>query len=578
VLFMNSDVELAPGCIAAALHRLNADSMIGAVGGKVVRTHGLLQEAGSILWRDGGASGYLRDASQLAPEAEFVRDVDFCSGVFLLVRGAPLRALGGFDAAFAPAYYEDADLCVRLWQAGYRVVYDPAVQLTHYEHGSARSADAPQALMEQHRKIFCRKHRAWLKQRHAPSARSDVFARSAGAPKSRVLFIEDTVPLRGTGSGYVRANDILRSMVALGYEVTVFPMNGCRFEIARAVADLPDTVEIMHDCNIGHLAEFLERRPGYYDAIWVSRAHNLDKARPALERTYPDPNRVSIILDTEAVFALRAAVRAAMTGAAFDLDRALDREFANAWLCQRVVAVSEAEAEVLRRHGLSDVAVLGTMREPTPTPRRWQERAGLLFVGSVHATDSPNYDSLCWFIDEVLPLLREQIGTGARLTIAGYTAPGVSLGRWRGHPDVELLGAIEDLVPLYDRHRVFVAPTRFAAGVPYKVCEAAGYGLPVVASELLCRQLGWADGTEIMAGDVRVPARFAGQIARLYRSPEPWHRLRTNAAARLARENAPADYRERLSAILAPLPPPRAASVPLRPTLVPESRYPAAAE
>ena len=579
VLYMNNDIELAPGCIAAALCRLDTDPAIGAVGGKVLRTHGALQEAGSIIWRDGRASGYLRDASPLAPEAGFVRDVDFCSGVFLLVRGAPLRALGGFDEAFAPAYYEDADLCVRLWQAGYRVVYDPAVQLTHYEYGSARSADAPLALMERHRQTFCRKHRRWLKHRYAHDNRLDVFARSRSAPSHRVLFIEDTVPLHATGSGYGRANDILRGMVALGCEVTVFPVNGCRFEMARVLADLPETVEIMHDRNVTDLDQFLEQRPGYYDVIWVSRAHNLDKIGPALERTYADPDRVSIVLDTEAVFSLREAVRAAMAGTVFDLGRALDREFANVWLCQRVVAVSAAEAQILRRLGLSDIAVLGTMREPTPTPLPYHERTGLLFVGSVHATDSPNYDSLRWFIDEVLPLVREQLGARARLTVAGYTAPGVNLGRWRAHPDVELRGAVEDLAPLYDAHRVFVAPTRYAAGAPYKVYEAAGHGLPVVASELLCRQLGWADGTEILAGDVSDPALFARQIADLYGSAELWTRLRANAVARLQRENAPAEYHTRLCGILEPLPTPaRASPRMLRPTLVPESLYPAAAE
>ena len=45
----------------------------------------VLHEAGGIVWRDGTIAGYLRDASPLAPEANFLRDVDFCSRAFLLV-------------------------------------------------------------------------------------------------------------------------------------------------------------------------------------------------------------------------------------------------------------------------------------------------------------------------------------------------------------------------------------------------------------------------------------------------------------------------------------------------------------
>jgi GT2 family glycosyltransferase len=125
VLYLNNDLELAPGAIAAGLHRLKSDTQIGAVGGMIVRTHGVLQEAGGIVWRDGSTQGYMRDASPLAPEANFVREVDFCSGAFLMARRALLVELKGFDEAFVPASYEDVDLCLRMAAAGYRVVYDP---------------------------------------------------------------------------------------------------------------------------------------------------------------------------------------------------------------------------------------------------------------------------------------------------------------------------------------------------------------------------------------------------------------------------------------------------------------------
>jgi hypothetical protein len=93
MLFLNNDVELAPGAVAAALSRLGSDPTIGAVGGKVIRTNGLLQEAGNIVWRDGTTTGYLRDGSPLAPEATFVRDVDF---LFSRFSDSPSQ-LAGYD-------------------------------------------------------------------------------------------------------------------------------------------------------------------------------------------------------------------------------------------------------------------------------------------------------------------------------------------------------------------------------------------------------------------------------------------------------------------------------------------------
>ncbi len=140
---MDSAVELAPGALAAALRRLQSDAGIGAVGGKLVGAHGRLEAAGGIVWRDGTTLGYLRDGSPLAPEANFVRDVDFCSTTFLLLRAALLHQLEGFDEAFAASGYADVDLCLRIAEAGSRVVYDPAVvvsRLTQIGPGPGRGA------------------------------------------------------------------------------------------------------------------------------------------------------------------------------------------------------------------------------------------------------------------------------------------------------------------------------------------------------------------------------------------------------------------------------------------------------
>ena len=51
----------------------------------------------------------------------------------------PTRDAGGFDARYAPAYYEDADYCARLWAHGYSVRYEPRAVAVHHEFGSATS-------------------------------------------------------------------------------------------------------------------------------------------------------------------------------------------------------------------------------------------------------------------------------------------------------------------------------------------------------------------------------------------------------------------------------------------------------
>jgi GT2 family glycosyltransferase len=548
-LYLNNDIELAPGAIAAALRRLASDPQIGAVGGLVLRSNNVIQEAGNIIWRDGSTEGYLRDASPLAPEANFVRDVDFCSGVFLMTRRALLDQLQGLDPAYAPAYYEDTDLCRRIAHAGYRVVYDPAIVITHLEYGSAPSSGAAQTEIARARRIFQDKHAEWLNRRPHRSDPARLTARNANTTQRRILFVEDTVPLRMIGSGFVRSNDLIRTMASMGYAVTVYPLNGCPFEPAHIYADMPDTVEVMHQHARAQFGEFLAQRTRYYDVIWIARTHNFDSIHPILAQSAAPT--LLIVLDTEAIASIRLAEQAALEDRPFDLHDAIDRELANADFADRLVATTQAEATFLHDRGFRDVTVIGHMRTPSPSPSPFAQRSGMLFVGAIHRTDSPNYDGLCWLIDSVMPLIEQALGSQTQLTIAGYIGVDVALDRFLKNPRVRLLGAVADLAPLYDSHRVFVAPTRFAAGKPYKVHEAASFGLPVVATSLLCRQLGWTDQRDLLAADAADPDAFAGFAVALQQDEALWNTVRENALQRLCDDDQQS-YREAITGIIGP--------------------------
>ncbi len=543
LLYMNNDVELGHGAIAAARARLHSAPDIGAVGGKIVRTHGVLQEAGSIIWNEGTTVGYLRDALPLAPEANFVREVDYCSAVFLLCRAEAVKALGGFDEDFAPAYFEDADLCVRLRAQGLRTLYDPAVTLEHLEFGSAATTEASMALMRRGRRIFRKKHEATLSGQYAPGERNQLAARGRGG-KPRLLFIEDTIPLRRLGSGFVRSNDIVRAIVAAGYEVHVFPMNGAPYDYMSLYGDLPDTVEVLADRDAQALPDFLAERRGVYELIWIARTHNLDRVRPFLARAGAG---VRVILDTEAVASARAAIK---QGAGFDLSAALLDEFACAADAHALLAVNAAEATLLEQILHRPVTILGTACAPAPTPAGFAARGGLLMVAAIHQEDSPNLDALAWYARDIYPALAALMSEPPMLHVAGHAARGIDLSRFAGHPGLVLHGEQGDLSGFYNQARVFVAPTRFAAGTPYKLFEAARFGLPSVATSLLADQLGWRDGAALLTAPADDAAFFAAQIARLYTDEALWTRLREGALATLARENRVEDFNASVAQIL----------------------------
>lgn len=73
------------------------------------------------------------------PDVRQPISVDWVSGACMLVRCAAFEAVGGFDEGFF-LYWEDADLCRRLRDAGWRTVYDPGATVHHVAGSSSRHA------------------------------------------------------------------------------------------------------------------------------------------------------------------------------------------------------------------------------------------------------------------------------------------------------------------------------------------------------------------------------------------------------------------------------------------------------
>ena len=332
----------------------------------------------------------------------FVRDVDFCSALFFLARRDILSALQEQQSGLAGTAHDAADLCVRIHESGFRVIYEPDALAFLTNHPSDHAADGQAA--------FVAAHSAWLATRPVFDPAAALSARAPDRGQTHVLYVEDALPLRRIGSGFVRSNEVVRALVASGAAVTVFPMQENHFPLSIVRAELPDEVEVMHDRHAVDFPGFIAARRDYYDTIWIARTHNLDQLHEALADLEPNvsesanfaapgvsnlptqsaallgetfdlnmvlrqafgqldgptgpeiatvprggvdddcvPSRpIRIVVDTEAVASVRQAEQAALLNQAFDLETALRQEFRHLDAAMDVVAVTEAEAEIIR--------------------------------------------------------------------------------------------------------------------------------------------------------------------------------------------------------------------------------------
>lgn len=549
LLLLNNDAQLQGDSISAALKTLTSSADIGAVGGRIILPDGTLQEAGSIIWQDGSCLGYGRGESPFAPEFMFKRDVDYCSAVFLLTRRAQFLAAGGFDEAFAPAYYEETDYCVRLWKEGKRVVYDPGVSVLHYEFASSASKQTAIVLQAEHREIFVARHREWLAAQPFFSEQNLLEARTHRRGAKRILYLDDRVPHTQLGSGFPRSNRILQALVELGAQVSCYALNFPEEEWQSVYRDIPGEVEVILERGRTGLEKFLMERVGWYDVIFISRPHNLAVLKSVFDRHPQLSGQAKIVYDAEALFSLREIESLRLQGktvSAQTQQRLVEEEVQLAQGCHSIISVSEREREEFIRGGHKDVFVLGHTLAPAPTPNSFDARKDILFVGAVNELDSPNADSVIWFSKKILPLLRKQLGESVKFLVAGSIAP--SIRAQLETASVHVLGRVEDLTELYNTTRLFVAPTRFSAGIPHKVHEAAAHGLPVVATTLIGTQLGWRHEAELLLADNE--HIFAAACAKLYQERQLWNSIRQNALERIKTECCPVAFSTQLRAIV----------------------------
>lgn len=556
LLFLNNDTQILGDSITVAVNTLNSSEDIGAVGGKLILPDGTLQEAGSMIWKDGSCVGYGRGDSPTAPQYMFQRSVDYCSAAFLLTRRELFLELGGFDEDYQPAYYEETDYCVRLQKLGKKIIYNPKVSILHYEFASSSHSSSSKhaiALMDKNQKILKSKHQDWFQlHQYAPDLKNILLAR-ARENRKRILFIDDRVPHPYLGSGYTRSHSILCGMVALGYAVTLYPTDlSCTEDWTSIYADISTEVEVMRGYHLLLLEDFLRERKGYYDIVFVSRPHNMKHFNVILSKEN-SLEQTKIIYDAEAIFCHRELEQRRLQGNPVTVDRvkiALNQELKLAEKSHCIIAVSQQEQQQFIEYGYKTVSLLGHSIHTSPTPNSFSERHNLLFVGSIYDFNSPNADSVLWLGQGIFKVIQAQLGQDINLLIAGTNTVGELKQQLHklGNDSIKMLGRIDDLTNLYNQSRLFVAPTRFAAGIPHKVHEAAARGLPIVTTSIIAEQLGWKNESELLVADCA--ETFATQCIRLYQDIELWNHIRNKALKRVETECSPQNFSETLQSIL----------------------------
>ena len=144
LLFLNNDMEvITPDFMEKMVSNLQRPQ-IGAVGAKLYYPDNTVQHAGIILGIGGIAGhaflGLARGRSGYLHKASLQMNVSAVTAACMMMKKEVFEKIGGFEEELSVAF-NDVDLCLRIGKAGYKIVYNPHVELYHYESKSRGAED-----------------------------------------------------------------------------------------------------------------------------------------------------------------------------------------------------------------------------------------------------------------------------------------------------------------------------------------------------------------------------------------------------------------------------------------------------
>ncbi|NMG64458.1 glycosyltransferase [Azoarcus indigens] len=477
LLFLNDDTAgLSSGWLAELAARLD-EADVAAVSPRLLFPDGRVQHAGIVLGLGGAADfAYIGAPIEEAGYAERLiceQEVSAASAACLLIKRAAFQLAGGFDEEELDLAYGDFDLCLRLREHGYRILWTPSVSLLH-ETGHSLKAHTV-----------------------TPEA---IAKRSASFARNRAAFMERWLERLAHDPYYNPGHSL---------QANSYPLD-TRQELMRsrlAEANLPRLVALPADASgsgyyrVTAPTEFATKQtridgrvlPGYPDALTLSRLDvntlftqrqvddNHLQALAALRRDLPG---MRVVMDFDD---LLTAVRADNPHSA-DVWPDIERRIADACGLSDCVTVSTAALADALRHFHDDIRVIPNAINPEDWPNlppRILQPGRRLRVGWAggmsHAGDLA-------LLAEVIPALARKVDW----VFFGLRPPGVSTKLYEFHPGVPFADYRSKLASLrLDLALAPLAHHRFnECKSNLRLLEYGILGIPVIASDITPYQCG----------------------------------------------------------------------------------------
>jgi GT2 family glycosyltransferase/SAM-dependent methyltransferase len=152
LLFLNNDVSVIHRSWLREMILQVSRPGVGAVGARLLYPDGTVQHGGVVMGMGGvGAAGHVHLGASRNDTGYFGRltlaqDISCVTGACMAIRRSVFEEVGGFDEQHLAVAFNDVDLCIRIREAGYRIIWTPYAELYHLESRSRGSDLVPSQL------------------------------------------------------------------------------------------------------------------------------------------------------------------------------------------------------------------------------------------------------------------------------------------------------------------------------------------------------------------------------------------------------------------------------------------------